>query len=163
MNLEIPTTKTELLNNLHQTRQEWQALLAQMDDEQMALPGVVGDWSVKDLIAHIAWAERETIGMLRAQAFVGSELWRLSQDERNAAVFAKNKDRPLDEVRQEADEVFAAMVESAAALSEEALLDPDWFTWAPFKLSPMAVIARNSYLHYPEHMAQISAWLEKGD
>ena len=161
--MNIPTSKTELLGNLRQTRKKWQALLAQIDEEQMTIPGVVGEWSVKDIIAHIVWAERETIGMLRAQAFVGSELWRLSQDERNAAVFAKNKNRPLDEVCQEADEVFATMVESAAALSVEALLDPDWFTWAPFKLSPIAVIARNSYLHYPEHMAQISDWLEERD
>lgn len=161
--MTIPTSKTELLENLRRTREEWHNLLSQLNDTQITTPGVVGDWSVKDIMAHIMWAERETIGILRAQAFMGSELWRLSQDERNAAVYAENKDRPLLDVRRESDAVFKTMMQEAAALSEEALLNPDWFTWAPVRLPPIAVIARNSYLHYPEHMEQIRAWMQARD
>ena len=161
--MDIPTNKAELLENLRRTRIEWHTLLSELDDEQMTIPGVVGEWSVKDIMAHIMWAERETIGILRAQAFVGSELWQLSQDERNAAVYEENKDRPLLEVRRESDAVFETMVREAAALNETDLLNRDWFTWAPVKLPPIAVIARNSYLHYPEHIAQIRAWMQARD
>lgn len=156
-------SRAALLENLRRTRIEWHTLLSQLEDEQMTTPGVVGDWSVKDIMAHITWAERETIGILRAQAFVGSELWQLSQDERNAAVYEENKDRPLLDVRRESDAVFETLVQEAAALNEADLLNPDWFTWSPVKLPPIAVIARNSYLHYPEHIEQIRAWIQARD
>lgn len=46
-------TKNELLNLLRLARAEWDALLASIDEARMREPGVEGDWSIKDLIAHV--------------------------------------------------------------------------------------------------------------
>ena len=51
-------TKAEFLDRLRSGRAEWDALIAQIDEAQMTEPGVVGDWSVKDIIAHVTWSER---------------------------------------------------------------------------------------------------------
>src|SRR5258708_6989437 len=85
--------KATLLKTLTETRAAWEALLAQIDEEQMQKPGVAGKWSVKDVIAHVASGEREIVPVLRTH--VGSDLWNLSDDERNEIEYQQNKDRPL--------------------------------------------------------------------
>ncbi len=45
----------------------WKAFLGSFDgfsDEQLLEPGVMGDWSVKDLIAHVSWWEEEALNHL---------------------------------------------------------------------------------------------------
>jgi len=45
----------------------WKAFVNSFDglsDEQLLKPGVMGDWSVKDLIAHVSWWEEETLNHL---------------------------------------------------------------------------------------------------
>jgi hypothetical protein len=88
MNDHMP--KVQLLDMIQTARADWEALLAGIPEAWMGEPGVAGEWSVKDVVAHIARGERENIGVVHAHAVVGSELWRLSEDERNAAVFEKS-------------------------------------------------------------------------
>ncbi len=41
------------IDNLIDTRAQWDALIAQIDEQWMLEPDVEGKWSVKDIIAHI--------------------------------------------------------------------------------------------------------------
>ncbi len=51
--------KNQLVNTLHVERAAWEALLKQVGDDRMTIVGVVGDWSIKDIVAHItAWEQR---------------------------------------------------------------------------------------------------------
>jgi len=45
--------KSELLNWLQEEYQQWEALLEQIDLTRMEQPGVNGDWSMKDMVAHL--------------------------------------------------------------------------------------------------------------
>jgi len=45
--------KAMFINTLKQSRAEWEALLAQVDEERMLQPGAAGKWSVKDVIVHV--------------------------------------------------------------------------------------------------------------
>ena len=47
--------KSDLLQNVSQSRAGFEALLAQFSDEQMLRPVLPGGWTVKDALAHIAW------------------------------------------------------------------------------------------------------------
>ena len=85
--------KSEWLDTLQTERAQWEALLVQVGEARMTQPGAAGEWSVKDVIAHVTWFEREMVGVLRARALVGSDLWNLSRDERNAAIHEQNRDR----------------------------------------------------------------------
>ncbi len=95
-------TQSRMLELLQRGHQEWVALLAEVGRQQMEVPGLAGGWSVKDTVAHVSWFEREMVGMLKARALVGSELWNLPQDERNRQIQQGNKDRPLEDVLGEA-------------------------------------------------------------
>jgi DinB superfamily len=129
MNSYMP--KAQLLSMIQSARTDWELLLAGIPEAWMSEPGVVGEWSVKDVVAHIAWGEQESLGVAEAHAVVGSELWQLSQDERNAAVFEQNRRRELQEVLADAQQIFHRYFEAVAALSDEDLNDPSRFAGMP--------------------------------
>ena len=129
--------------------------------QQMTTPGVVGQWSVKDLVAHITWSEREMVGMPAARALVGSDLWSLTNDERNEIVYQQNRDHPLDEVLAEGKSRrrppprpglrHEPWLNSTIPLSSRSM-PADWLPWR--------VIAGNTYIHYREHAQNLQDWLD---
>ena len=78
--------KAELIRALQEVHRAFNDLLARIPAERMNEPGALDSWSIKDVIAHLAWHEREMVGMLQAHALVGSELWNLPLDQRNQAI-----------------------------------------------------------------------------
>jgi hypothetical protein len=112
------------------------------------------------VLAHIAWGEREGVGLVRARALVGSDLWRLSQDERNAAVHAQNRDRPLDDVLAESATVADEYVAALESLSEDELNDPAHFAGMPPTWRPWRTLYDPH--HYAHHAADLRAWLAAG-
>jgi hypothetical protein len=153
--------KATFLDNLERGRAQWDALLAQVDKARMAAPGVADEWSLKDVIAHATWHEREMVGVIEARALVGSELWALPTDERNAVIFDENRDRPLNDVLAEAEQVYQQLVAGVQTLSDEDLVDPGRFDEMPAAWTPWQIIADNSYEHYLQHIPAVQAWLAK--
>ncbi len=152
--------KTTLIQTLRNEHEQWQTLLAQISEERMVQPGVAGEWSVKDIIAHVMWYERETVGILQQRAFVGSPLWNVSLEERNAAMVAENHNRSLEEMRLEAQQVFEQLIQAIQKLSEADLNDASSLHDIPPNWLPWQVIASNSYEHYHQHTPSLSAWIE---
>ncbi|MCI0399590.1 MAG: ClbS/DfsB family four-helix bundle protein [Chloroflexi bacterium] len=153
--------RVTFLETLKAGREEWEALLAQVDEARWSEPGVEGDWSLKDVVAHVSWHEREMIGVLDARALAGSEWWNLPTDERNALIYEANRDRPLAEVQVEAKETYARLWAAVQTLSDEELNDPGRFAgmfldWAPWKL-----LAENTYEHYQQHVPGLRAWIRR--
>jgi uncharacterized damage-inducible protein DinB len=151
--------KATFINTLEQSRAEWEALLAQVDEERMLQPGAARKWSVKDVIAHVTWGEREMVPIMRTHVLAGSELWNLSDDERNEVVYQQNRDRPLQEILQEEQQAYADLFEAAQALSDEDLNDPHRFKQMPEGWVPWQIIAGCSFKHYQDHMPSIREWL----
>ncbi|HEV2461645.1 MAG TPA: DinB family protein [Ktedonobacterales bacterium] len=152
-------TKAQLLDMIQTARAHWDALLAGIPEAWMTEPGVAGEWSIKDIIAHIAWGERENLGVAQSLAVVGSELWRLSEDERNAAVFEQNRDRELGDVLAESRQTFRLYLDAVAALSEEDLNDPSQFAEMPEGWRPWRILFDPG--HYQEHADGIRTWLAR--
>ncbi len=130
--------KATLLKTLTETRAAWEALLAQIDEEQMQKPGAAGKWSVKDVIAHVASGESEIVPVLRTHVLAGS-VWNLSDDERNEIEYQQNKDRPLNDIVNEERQAYTALLEVVQQLSDEDLNDPHCFKnmpqeWRPWQL-----------------------------
>jgi uncharacterized damage-inducible protein DinB len=151
--------KATFINTLKQSRAEWEALLALVDEERMLQPGAAGKWSVKDIIAHVTWSEREMVPIMRTHVLVGSELWELSDDERNEIVYQQNRDRPLQEILHEEQQAYADLLEAAQTLSDEDLNDPHRFKQMPEEWVPWQIIAGCSFKHYHDHMPSIREWL----
>lgn len=51
---------------VEQERGALEAQLAQLSDEQNTMPGVVGDWPVKDVLAHLVAWEQMCLGWYEA-------------------------------------------------------------------------------------------------
>ena len=153
--------RAEFLDSLRVERREWDRLLAQFGEARMEQVGVEGEWSLKDLIAHVAWYEREMVELFRARRLAGSDLWRFPHNQRNEAIYQSNRSRPLAEMLAEGREVFSQFLEGFASLTDEDLADPARFADMPPDWVPRDVIAGNSYEHYREHIPVIRAWLAK--
>ncbi len=151
--------KATFINTLEQSRAEWEALLAQVDEERMLQPGAAGKWSVKDVIVHVTWGEREMVPIMRTHVLAGSELWNLSDDERNEIVYQQNRDRPLQEILQEEQQAYTDLFEAAQTLSDEDLNDPHRFKQMLEEWVPWQIIAGCSFKHYHDHMPSIREWL----
>ena len=53
-------TNGAALAAVEREREWWESLLAEVGEARMTEPGTVGDWSFKDLVAHLfAWEARE--------------------------------------------------------------------------------------------------------
>jgi uncharacterized protein (TIGR03083 family) len=158
--MEPTVTSSDLLAEIRAARADWDALIASVPREGLTEPGLPGGWTIKDVLAHIAWGEREAVGLVRARALVGSDLWRLSDDECNAIVYEQNSGRPLDEVLAESSRVHADYVAALESLTDEELNDPAHFNGMPATWRPWRTV--HDPHHYPQHAADIRAWLSGG-
>ncbi len=153
--------KADILDTLQGLRREWVELIGELQPHAMTQPGAVGKWSVKDLAAHVTWSERETVGMLRARALVGSELWQRSEEERNAVVYEENRDRPLRDILEDAEGVHRALVAVIEHIPESDLFHADWFAALPGDWPPYRVIEANVTEHYRHHLEDLRRWTKK--
>jgi len=170
--MDTLVTTSGLLETMQTRRAGWEALLAQVGEERMLLPGVEGNWSIKDIIAHVTWYEHWLTTWLKAVArdevLARGEIDELSLDERNAWIFEHNHARPLEDVRAEARQVFAELVQTASRFADRDLTDltrferfiaPYWSNKPPLS----ECIAGDSYEHYQEHISPVTAWLASLD
>lgn len=162
---EGPMTGGRLAGILRTERSKWNALLAQVGPDRMEEPGVGGEWSVKELVAHLTWYEGRIMEGARQIMGTGkftkpkTGLVGLPMDERNTRIAAEARARPVGDVLAEADQVFSQVVSLVAAIPQDILNDPH-LLGLPDDLVPWMAVANNSYAHYKEHEAAVRAWLE---
>ncbi len=58
--------KSELLNWLQAEYQQWETFLDQIGMARMDQPGVNGEWSMKDIVAHLSGWNRWLVARLQA-------------------------------------------------------------------------------------------------
>jgi len=151
--------KLTFISRLQETRAQWEAELAQMNEQRMLQPGIVDTWSVKDLLAHVSWYEREMVPVIRLHVFTGSEWWALSADERNSMIYQHNSLRPLQEIVNEGQRSYTDLLEAVQSLSEEDLNDPHRFRDMPEDWVPWQIFAGNSFEHYQDHLPALHTWV----
>ncbi len=159
--MDAPEDIQQFIGTIQSTWSAWETLIKQVLEERMTQPGAAGDWSLKDIIAHITWYEKEMVGLITAHALVGSELWNLPTDERNAAIYELVKDQPLEQVLAESEQVHQQLMEVLLTLSDQDLTDPGSFPNMPPDWQPWMIIAQNTYEHYEDHMRDVEMWLEE--
>jgi hypothetical protein len=164
--LGAPMTGARLADILRAERATWDALLARVGPDQMEVPGVEGEWSVKEIVAHLMWYERAVLDGARQVVTTGTftrpgergEMAGLSMDERNERVAAASRPRPLADVLAEADRVFEKLLAIISACPDDILNDAS-LLGLPDDLPPWIRVANSSYGHYREHVRAIESWL----
>jgi len=139
---------------------EWQALREVVDsfsDEELQQPGVVDEWSVKDLLGHIAfWANKAADDLAKVNAGHPDEVEtpgsQEGTNEWNARESAARKGLSLAELKSEWETSFVAAKEALKATPAEKL-EIEVKGWDMFTR-----FAEDTYRHYREHSAQIREW-----
>lgn len=113
---------SEFLEHLEDRYQEWRSFVEQLPADRMEEPGVNGEWSMKNLIAHLTGWNHHLVQRLRAAAAgepSPAPPWpsdRVEEDDVNAWIHEVNKDRPLVEILEETDRSLREVLSVVAAL-----------------------------------------------
>jgi hypothetical protein len=126
-------TREELLKHIQDERAQWQALVAEVGEARMQQPGPMGEWTFKDLVAHLlGWRE---LSIRRLEAGPGQEPptpWpsQLTEDDEiNDWIQAQSRDRPLRDVLDEADRSYERLAAAIGALPEADVTTAGRFAW----------------------------------
>jgi hypothetical protein len=152
--------KTELLNSMHMGYTVFETLLGPLNAEQMTKPGVNGEWSVKDILAHLTAWHRHRLHLIEATKR-GEEPQDIppdmSLDAINEQFYQESKQRSLGEVLDDFRSTYRQVDDWVNALSEEELHKSPWPGSAPL----WGYVAGNIYEHYEEHSRPIQEWLAR--
>jgi len=137
--------------------------LAGLTPDEMAVPGVVGEWSIKDILAHVTVWEQRFLGWLDA-ADRGETPERPEPgytwddtDALNERDFRANQGRALAEIWVDFERSYAQMVERTIALPDDVLLTPAYYAWTE-DWPLWRYLDANAGEHYREHAEQIRKW-----
>lgn len=118
------TTRKEALAILAEGHAALYGLAARLDDDAFARPGTIGggDWSAKDLIAHVTTWEEIALRTI-AEWRHGEKPWIESTpedtDEINAETVARKASMPSEEVRAEAKRVHEELTERIREITDD--------------------------------------------
>jgi hypothetical protein len=163
--MEGQMDKAKILDEMRTKYATLEDILAPLDETQMTTEGVNGDWSIKDVLAHItAWQNRLLVWLHAATqnedpTISGPDTLE-EMDRLNEQFYKENKSRPLDDVLTGFRTTYLQIVDEVQVLNEEDLTDPHRFSW--MKGNPLwYVIAGDTYKHYQEHTGTIQQWSGK--
>lgn len=127
----------EILARIDAAWEAFQPAFAGLTEEQASRSGVAGYYSVKDILAHLAWWEDQTRQVVESGRDEPIDVQAL-----NDRIYAEYQEVPFAELQQRLRDVHIRARETFAAtpgLSEDDVKDDTWE-------------------HWDEHGAQIRAW-----
>lgn len=154
-------TKTEIIAKLEEGREQFLDAIEGLSEDDMLQPGVVDEWSVKDILVHLARWETELVKLLwqanQGQKPTGALVSSDSVDELNARWYQESRARPLRLVLDDFHGVRTQTMRRVEELPEKAFNDLHYYRWLDNQ--PLwEWIAGDSFDHEAEHEAQIRAW-----
>ncbi len=155
-----PLTASELLDLVEETFDAWMHLIESVPGDKWEQSGVSGEWSLKDIIAHITWHEDQMVEAIEAQALVGSDWWKLPMHERNARIYEEYKSAPLQDVLDDATATHQQLVHWIGTLTDEDLSEPGHFEAMPDNWLFGDILSQNTFQHYGDHATSIARWIE---
>lgn len=149
-------TRQQLLDKLEKAWADLKASYAGMSEAQMMQPGVTGEWSVKDILAHVTTWEEEALRMMPvilenktppryADQYGGLNAF-------NAQMSAQKRDLPLAEVLAQLDATHRRLIEYVQRAPDDQITRETRFRRR---------LRLDTYSHYPEHARAIRAWRER--
>ena len=145
--------REQALKRLDAAWTDFEQSFAGLSDEQLMFPGVTGQWSVRDIIAHVTWWEEEALKHLPLVR-EGGRPPRYSVtyggiDAFNALMTEKRRGLSLAEVLRQHDEVHGRLVAYVQRAPEELFTRETRFRRR---------LRLDTYGHYPKHANAIRAW-----
>jgi len=144
-------------------REFWRALVDEVGRDRMNEPGPMGDWTFKDLTAHLAAWRNARIPMLAAISRaepVPAPPWPADMEDDdviNAWFQERDRARALDDVLDDYDRSFDRLATVLESMPDDVARDPNAMPWAP----GYVIIDTDFTEHlHEEHLPSIRAWLD---
>ncbi|MBA2597130.1 MAG: DinB family protein [Chloroflexia bacterium] len=136
---------------LHRIDEKWRELLETLDavpEDLLEDPGASGEWSVKNLMGHLAFWDDIAIGKIE-RALAGQPAAEVEFQPLNDADHAARRGRSLAEERSAMHQSHAAVIERLDSVAgiEAAPIDE--------------AISPDTYDHYAEHITDIRNWRQR--
>lgn len=160
-------TKQELLSHLEASREQFLNCIDDLSENELTEPGVVGEWSIKDLLAHLSRWEAELIQLLwqvKTNQRPSSLHFdpRLSDDafmdEVNLDWFRQAQSRPLERVLEDFHAVRNQTILRIEQFTDKDLFDPHRFPLIKGR-TLATYIENDSYGHEEEHLPDVQKWI----
>ena len=125
----------------------------------------MGDWTFKDVAAHLTVWRRRTVDRLEAAARGEPEpappwpapLGTAEDDVINAWIYDRTRHRPATELLPEADAIYDDFIAAIRVLPIDAVTDPERFPW----LAGVSLADSDFGGHLDEHEPDVRAWLNR--
>jgi len=168
--MSVAPSKAALLERIDRERAIWEQFVAEIGQNRMLEPGATGDWTFKDVVAHLmgwrVWTLAKLDAARRGQAPPPMP-WpaQLSEDTDTDAIndwiYTTNRDRPLRDVLNEYGQSFQRMRDAVLALPDRDLADPNRYAWMAGE--PLGMVIEYSFGHlHEEHEPALREWLDRG-
>ena len=125
-----PKSKAQILKRLETERRRLEQNMAGLSPDVMLQPGVVGQWSVKDVLAHLAdWEARMPVWMEAARRGSPVETpepgltWKQLAIV-NRRIYEAHRDQPLEEVLDYFRSTHRRFMDLVEAMPEDEMLAP---------------------------------------
>jgi uncharacterized protein (TIGR03083 family) len=155
--------REDVVAQVDREREAWRSLVQEVGPDRMEEPGPMGDWSFKDLAAHLlAWRER-TIARLEAagggppatEAFWPAHVAD-DDDSVNAWIHEQDRDRPAADVLRDVDQSYARMRAAIERLDEDVVVTPGRLPW----LDGASLAQASHSSHFMnDHEPSVREWL----
>jgi uncharacterized protein (TIGR03083 family) len=161
--MSTPTTLAALVDRITIAHQRFLQVVGSLSDAQLQEPRLPGGWSVKDVLAHLAWWDRWLLYNLNTDNGQAAHLapplmdqippdehW---ADQMNARVYQLNRSRSLAEIQAEFEAARQRVVQSVVALQPEDIFSPMGRLTSSGRL--VGPLVFGIYEHYEEHAHEI--------
>jgi hypothetical protein len=157
-----------ILSRIRTKRRRLEQNLAEVPQGQMETPGVVGDWSVKDVVAHLVDWEERFLGWYKAgrrgevpEVPAPGFSWK-DLDLLNRQIYERHRGRSLAEVLEDFHASCARVLATVEAMSEDEILTAGRYGWLGENALVGPILA-NTANHYRWAKSHIRAWrMERG-
>jgi hypothetical protein len=154
--------KSEILDELKAARADLLNALDGLTPDHMMRAGVVGFWSIKDLLSHlVAWESEVVTALNQAQNKKMPSILRIEDvDEWNEEQYHNNARRLLEPVWKDFEGVHKMLISMIEDYDERDLTNNRRYSW--MEGEPIAYLIEDSaILHERDHAADIRAWRER--
>lgn len=156
----VPMNKAALIQQIRGERARLLQALEGLTPEEMSREPVFGEWTVKDILAHIAvWQGRLITILFQLEQGRRPKDLTLTEAEVNALnerFYREQKDRPLERVLADFHGTHQQLLKRLERFSEEDLNQPGRFPGLPEPL--WKLVAAETFEHDAEHRADIERW-----
>jgi hypothetical protein len=157
--------KKIILDRIQTERKRLEKNLTQLTPDQMIRPEVIGEWSVKDILAHLMDWEQRFLGWY--QAGLHGELPEVPApgigwdqlELLNQQIYEKYRDYPLEDVLRDFDDSYEQVLTMVKDLPENEFFSTGIYAWLGNN-NMVEVILANTVNHYRWAKNHIRNWLK---